>query len=150
MKKIAVILCALMLMTSTCWAITAEQIALGGVTLGCTSDYVVGIYGRPDSVTHSNNPDHGPTTTYKYGDSLSVTFRNHDGIAVSVVSSGNNGLVTPDGIKVGSSVSDVYAIYGVSQRASNKSIFYIAPNSGKSITFVVSGNNVSEIRLWKF
>ena len=78
----------------------ADQAAIGGISVGSSTEYIKGIYGEPKSIRidENNNQDKDSQTWY-YGDTFLIDFVN--GIASCVITSGNNGLSTPAGVSVG-------------------------------------------------
>lgn len=112
-----VLLCTAMftlVAASACFAaITREQVELGGITTGETREYVESIYGEPDS--SSVNVMWGGTNC-KYGDSFVITYT-EKGYVIHISTSADNGIVTVDGIKVGSTLSDVRRVYGEPKNA---------------------------------
>lgn len=80
------------------------EIAIGGVMLTSTEDYVQSIYGTPDNFSYSNNAVWGNMHTAQYGKSFFVTY-DIDGKVVEVKTTANNGLKTPSGFTVGQDIS---------------------------------------------
>ena len=88
-----------------------EKVAIGGLQLGNTREYVKSIYGEPDSdETVENVLELVPVQVWKYGQSLMIHFAN--GKIQRIVVSANNGLSTPDGLRVGMKEYDIKKIYG--------------------------------------
>ncbi len=117
MKRIMMILgvIAFFLLTTSleCDArIRDEQIALGGIYPGCPFSEVVRIYGEPDEAERKEIPNaHKEGTKYRYVD-LATIFVTDEGMVYSVGCSNDNGLSTPDGIKVGTDLNTVKNVYG--------------------------------------
>lgn len=82
------------------------EIAIGGVSLTSTEDYVQSIYGSPDSVRYENNVVWGNTHIVRYGNSFYITYSDRGGV-ISVKTTANNGLKTPSGFTVGQSINAV-------------------------------------------
>ncbi|WP_296903712.1 hypothetical protein [uncultured Megasphaera sp.] len=80
------------------------EVAIGGVTLTSTEDYVQSIYGTPDDVSYANNAVWGNTHTARYGKSFFITYDSSGGI-IDVKTTANNGLKTPSGFTVGQDIS---------------------------------------------
>nr|DAK26700.1 MAG TPA: CAP-associated protein [Caudoviricetes sp.] len=107
------------LMMQTCLAaapwkeIPKEDIAIGGVNLGATRDYVESVYGKPDSVEHKdlNCGEIIHLEINRYGTSFFVTYDLDTTRVVEVKSTGNNGLKVPAGFAVGDNISDVRKYY---------------------------------------
>ena len=102
------LMAAVFMLTAVCHAagyIPKEDVALGGVTLGATEDYVSGIYGEPDDITYKTTGAFGKMKTFRYGDSFFVTFGN--GKVIEISSDADNGISTPAGFTVGTPLSDV-------------------------------------------
>ncbi len=130
--KSLVLSCLLTLvMASVCLAYTPPKeipesdIAIGGITLGASVDYVRSIYGAPDSITDINNGKGSePLTLFRYGDSFFVYLNQHSGRVAKVESTGNNGLKTPAGFAVGMKISDVARHYKDAGRSADGGKFY--------------------------
>lgn len=82
------------------------EIAIGGITLTSTEDYVQSIYGSPDSVRYENNAVWGYTHIVRYGSSFYITYSDRGGV-ISAKTTANNGLKTPSGFTVGQSIDAV-------------------------------------------
>lgn len=113
-KIISFLIFSVFMATSICFAdpdtgdISEKEIALGGITLGATEDYVKKIYGEPTNV----NYDYGAfehSKTFDYGGTFKVKFGN--GKVTSVETTANNGIKTPSGFSVGSRLSDIINYY---------------------------------------
>lgn len=119
MKKVLFLLVGIffsLAMTLTSVAYTAptyvgnHEVAIGGITLGSTEEYVRSVYGAPDEVTYSKDSVFGEKHTARYGNSFFITYgkTNH---VIKVETTANNGLKTPSGISVGQAVSAVTDYY---------------------------------------
>ena len=104
-KKIAGLLGALMITSSISFAALAnDQIALGGITPGSTLDRVKSIYGEPTQVSDDE---------YQFGTGFVVEVKEHDrNIVEKVVTFNNNGIKTPEGVRVGMNESAIESTYG--------------------------------------
>lgn len=115
-KKVWLIFLAVFLsfINLTAFAITKDDIAIGGIGPGCSMDYVISVYGDPQN----RIPDHSgnsPRSRYGYGSpnpTYYVEVKDSTGIVVSVINFGATGLKTPVGIGIGSSENDVRMVYG--------------------------------------
>ena len=74
MKKILVFLVVSLFITfNTCLAnISQDEVALGGIKLGATPEYVKSVYGEPSS--YINLPNNG--IIYNYNDTFKIYFAN--------------------------------------------------------------------------
>ena len=94
---------------SVCFAsIRLEQTELGCIRVGETRDFVESIYGEPDS-SKVNHMWGGMNC--RYGDSFDVTYT-MDGHVIHISTTADNGIVTADGIKIGSTINDIMRVYG--------------------------------------
>ena len=105
MKKMLLALLMALSIASVADARIAEnRIAIGGLYPGQTVSQVEAIYGKPVRVSGD-----AKTTYYSYNQSndteFEVCFRN--GVVSHIRISGNNGIATADGIKIGSTKDDV-------------------------------------------
>lgn len=94
--------------------IAFSRVAIGGIQPFATKDYVRSVYGEPTKIVDlKNSPlycEGNPDEHWIYGDSFSIDFAK--GYVFCVISSGANGLRTPDEIGVGDSEAKVIAAYG--------------------------------------
>lgn len=155
-----VVLLAFVLATICCSAapgryeeIPRADIAIGGITIGATENYVKSIYGEPNDISFQKSGYMGyRTKTYRYGNSFFIMFwqGNTGGttwIVADVKSTGNNGLKTPGGFAVGMKLSDVYNRYGPG-RTSDNSLFYTS-NWWLNIMFKSDKNGkITEIHIY--
>ena len=98
---------------SVCFAaIPTSEIAIGGITVGSSADYVKSIYGEPDRITTTYNHAlwRGKIDEYYYGDSFHIILS--DDKVIWLGTTANNGLATPAGIRVGMKVSTLIDVYG--------------------------------------
>lgn len=114
-----VVIGCIIFMMSTCFAarpkeIPVKDIAIGGITINASEDYVRSVYGEPDEITYQNyrGPEPEHTKTFRYGNSFFITFDADRNTVHTIKTTGNNGLVTPAGFTVGSKISDVKKYYG--------------------------------------
>lgn len=131
--KIFLMICAVLLLLpySTVNAkLTVDQIAIGGITYKSSLDYIIGIYGEPDSIKGGS--------TYCWGDN-SLEVYTWDGAhgqqnyATEIRCKKNNGLTTPAGISVGSHVLEMYDVYGTPDYEQGENYFnysYIYTSTG--------------------
>lgn len=122
-KLIFFVIC-LSFIYSICFAITKDDVVIGGVGPGCTLAYVINIYGEPIA----RQPDHSgniPKTIYCFGNSNTPSYyvitEDNTGVVVEVINTGATNLKTPDGVGCGSSENDVRMIYG--QTPTNDTVF---------------------------
>jgi uncharacterized protein YbbC (DUF1343 family) len=150
MKKTFFLLTFLcLLFTSVSFAkVPANDMAIGGITVGSNDNYVRKIYGAP---THIKTTRVG--CEYYYNSSLSIQFIKSDEYKVtSVISKDSNGLKTPQGITVGSSFDDLLNSYGTpdnSYRLSGNDYYsyYASDNGHLAYTFGVCDGKVISIVL---
>lgn len=152
-KRIFIIILMLCVMCSTSalgndhikqgiYPIPSEEIAIGGIPLFSTRDYVRNIYGTPDvmKITYSRMLD-SDVETWDYGGSFILTFVGNG--AESIICKAANGLKTPAGIGVGSSESKVREVYGGVRKGS----FYTYRSElGTELGIIVENGIVKEIR----
>lgn len=79
-----------------------DEVALGGLSVRSDISTAVNIYGQPDRI-------HGQS--YYWGNGFEVRADNHNKISW-IETTADNGISTPSNLKVGSSVNDLYKIYG--------------------------------------
>lgn len=116
------------------------EFALGGIPLGTYKSQVTGIYGPPSFI--ENN---GTETYYYYGNSLKFCFHNESGRLISILTTANNGISTPSGIHVGTSIQELKSTYGYDFTSSDD---YISYNSGIPFgPFLFFRHNGSQITL---
>ena len=142
MKKIAslLIVVGVLLISSVCFAsISVDRIALGGISIDSSLKYVKSIYGTP---IHINTYNNGQRWELKYGDGFLVQASSRSGenyeegtyYVDQVVVNKDNGIATPDGVRVGMKESVIESTYGepfsVHQR-DGLSFYWYFDDSGK-------------------
>ena len=160
MRKIFTLTLMLLMMAgfSVCQAISASHINAGGIYIGQSRSEVVSIYGKPAS-SNSQQITAGyrhTETKYEYGQFGTTFTILFEGDRVGLVTvSGNNGIATSDGIKVGTLISEVKRILGpVRELKDGKHrIIYEQDDAPagylpQSITFYFENNKVSMYRIW--
>lgn len=86
-----------------------SEFVLGNIALDDSIEHVKGVYGTPTDIKVVNN-QYVNSTTLKYGNSLIIVLYN--GKVGDILTTSNNGIATPSGIHVGSTVVDVNKMYG--------------------------------------
>ena len=148
-KILFIIICILGLNISLCAAaknFSADSAAIGGITTGSSTEYTKSIYGEPGEIRSSEENQNAET--WYYGDTFQIDFV--DGIASAVVSSGANGLATPDGITVGMKKKNMTSKYGRPQHTDKygkRAIYSYQAENGAKMTFVIRDGIISEIRI---
>ena len=149
MKKIFVLILICLLNVSMCSAkkiINSEQAAIGGISTGADTNYIKSIYGEPNEIfTRENN-----SVTWFYGTTFQIEFVND--VAISVVSSGPNGLTTPNGISVGMKKNKIRSQFGSpnqTEKYKNRAIYFYEIDNGSKLIFIVKDKIISEIRVVK-
>ena len=148
-KILFVLICCLCLNISICLAmkaVSSDRVALGGITTGSSTEYTRSIYGEPNKINISK--DNQNSETWYYGDTFQIDFIN--GIAAAVVSSGANGLATPDGITVGMKKSKMSSKYGKAQNSDKygkRAIYSYSVDNGAKMIFIIKNGIISEIRI---
>lgn len=88
------------------------EVAIGGVQIGSSMDYVRSIYGEPTTVrTYYDRVFYGNCEDWTYGDSFVIRFA-QSGTAYSVASTKDNGIKTPAGFTVGQNINGVIDYFG--------------------------------------
>jgi len=113
-----------MLPNRTFASVPDSEISLGGIYFGASMQYVKSIYGAPDkkSTIYDHPLWRGEVTTWKYGDSVVVTFSDKKVITVYV--SENNGFATPAGVIVGMDYTVPQKLYGAPDNHGSSYLFY--------------------------
>lgn len=148
-KILFILFCILCLNISICSAaktVNADRAAIGGITTGSSTEYTRSIYGEPNKIRSNENDQ--SLETWFYGDSFQIDFVN--GIASSVVSSGANGLATPDGLTVGMKKSKVTSNYGKAQhidKYGKRAIYSYQVDNSANMVFVIRDGIITEIRI---
>lgn len=140
-------------------AIPRSELALGGVALFTRFANVQQIYGEPTRTSYEDIKIWGGTirfyTQYYGNGSFSATATNHDGI-LSVVTTANNGITTPAGIKVGMSEKLLLMSYGVqdnkwNDKDGNSILIYNEKKTGvgtrDALEFTISDGRIIKITL---
>lgn len=124
MKRYAVFLIAILVLLTANLCLAAqlsdEDYALGGITLGDSANFVKSTYGEPDRVNrHGGTPSSGdvPLLIYYYGDSFVVGIEATTMQVVALATSMDNGIETPRGVHVGSTLNDLQRAYGILPKA---------------------------------
>ncbi len=106
-----------------------SELSLGGVYFGASMQYVESMYGAPDkkSTTHEHPLWRGEVTTWKYGDSVIVTFSDKKVINVHI--SATNGFSTPAGVVVGMDYTIPEKLYGAPDKYGSSYLFYQRENN---------------------
>lgn len=145
-KKVAVLaMCLMTFVGSTCLArIDADQVAIGGITLGSTMDYVESIYGSPSANFRRSFIIH-----HEYGQSFAMD--SYNGYVTRVITTGHNGIATPGGVLVGMPADVLNDVYGKADAVSHSQgiTIYHYRGSGTSnvLMFFINSNGViSEIQ----
>ena len=104
-KKIAGLLGALMISSSIGFAaVASEQIALGGIVPGATMDEIIAVYGQPVQVDDDE---------YSFGTGFIVKVDDHNrNIIEKIITINDNGIETPNGVRVGMNESVIQSTYG--------------------------------------
>ena len=135
--------------------IDKSQIALGGITIKSTKDYVRSIYGTPTKIENNG-------LLYKYGDSFSIKFIRGtefgmmEPAAYDIVSSAPNGISTPAGISVGMRVENVFNAYGepdnIEEYKNGKILYeyWDAQYYKISLGFLVSNGKIIQIECYYY
>ena len=123
-----------------------NSFAIGGIFIGGSADYIKGIYGEPNKIIKNQNEQNAET--WYYGETFVIYCV--DGIANSIVSSGANGLATPEGISVGMKKRQMTSKYGRpnhSDKFGNRAIYTYQTNKNLKMIFIVLNGMISEIRI---
>ena len=148
-KILFVLICILSLNISLCSAekiFSSERAAVGGISTGSSTEYTKSIYGDPGKIRISEVNQN--LETWFYGDTFQIDFV--DGIASAVISSGANGLATPDGITVGMKKRNMTSKYGKPQHSDKygkRAIYSYSADNGSKMIFVIVNGIISEIRI---
>ena len=143
MKKILVFLVVSLFITfNTCSAnISQDEVALGGIKLGATPEYVKSVYGEPSS--YINLPNNG--IIYNYNDTFKIYFANLKYMYWMETLS-NNGIATPSGVAVGmnASILDKYGEIYYKEKKENITYYaYWAPGRIVLVFGVENGKIIS-------
>ncbi|MCH4167206.1 MAG: DUF4309 domain-containing protein [Megasphaera sp.] len=142
-KKLATVVwgCAtLLLPAGSCFATLAtEQIAVGGVGPGCTTEYVEGVYGTPTSSENISADTGANYVEYNYEGHFLVGFDAGNSQVMYVTSTGDN-LKTPAGIGVGMTADALTPAYGPADNLYNyndKTLYEYSDGNGNTLSFDV-------------
>lgn len=110
-------------MNSSYKQVPNSEMALGGIGKFCTYNYLIQVYGKPDFADNLRYPAEtrrSPNLTIRYGNGFELEACPINGqyYIFKIEVTENNGIATPAGIHVGSSVDDVRAAYGEPQHIS--------------------------------
>ena len=150
-KLLLILICIFALNISTSSAakkFNVDSAAIGGITIGAGSEYIKSIYGEPGNIRVHESEQDVKTETWYYGDSFQIDIV--EGIVTSLVTSGANGLTTPEGITVGMNKKDMTSKYGKptqSDKYGNRAIYTYKSDNGVEMLFVVNDGIISEIRI---
>ena len=160
MCKSIKILCLSIIITCisivTCFAspFPRYDIAIGGIGIGTSMDYVKQVYGEPSSISYGYEYPYGDTVTYNYNDLLEITGAIRTG-DVYAISCKEKRLSTPGGIAVGMKYGIVKKIYGIGRRLDLNSYFkddgykHYEYNYGpRNIVFVVNDGIIRKINIY--
>ena len=124
MKRYAMLLAAVLVLLAANLCSAARlpdaDYALGGIKFGSDADYVKSVYGDPDWVEYyAGTPGSGdiPLWIYHYGDSFIVGIETKRSTVSSMLTSADNGIATPRGIRVGSTLTEIQRAYGTLPQA---------------------------------
>ncbi len=141
-KRMFLVFITMLALTAVCFAaprsmpqsIPNDELAIGGIHLHDSEEYILSIYGEPDDITYSSSPVFGEMKKCNYGGSFFVTYhpsyKDGSNIVLDVKTTANNGLKTPPGFTVGSPLAGVIEYYGSSNWSRVKE-----SNGKKSIMF---------------
>ena len=103
MKNLFSILTSMLIVLacSVCYAeIPPSEVALGGITLGASPEYVKSVYGEPTSY----DKGYGDSIIYNYNNTFKIMFSGGK-YMYWMETTANNGIKTPSGIAVGMNAS---------------------------------------------
>lgn len=123
--------------------IAFNRVAIGGIQPFATKNYVRSIYGEPNKIIDRRDPklhrDGDPDEDWVYGDTLIISFAQDT--VFCIISSGPNGLKTPDGIAVGDSEAKLISAYGRKWKLG----YWFKSDYDTNFTFHVKNGKVSRI-----
>lgn len=107
MKKSLLLAAMLSIFSSTCFAtVPQSELALGSIVPGNSPTHVQNIFGEPTKIKYESGQYADPRMkTFIYGKSFEVQFFETFGLLIKTTA--NNGIGTPSGIHVGSSIDEV-------------------------------------------
>ncbi|MBQ7704534.1 MAG: hypothetical protein IJT73_03775 [Selenomonadaceae bacterium] len=85
-----------------------SEMYLGGLTFGSSSDYMVELYGLPD--TNERGVEY--LSTCKYGSGVEIGYLADQHKIFSIIVRENNGWTTPAGLAVGMNREKIFDLYG--------------------------------------
>ena len=124
-----------------------DSAAIGGISAGAKAEYIKSIYGEPNKILFNEEKT---IETWHYGDSFQISMKS--GEAASIISSGNNGLTTPEGIGVGMKKRSMTSKYGKPQskeKYGKRAIYMYELDNGTKMYFIVNNEIITEMRLIK-
>lgn len=143
MKKIITTLwsCAILLLpVGSCFAtLDTDQIAIGGVGPGCTTEYVESVYGTPTSSENISADTGINYVEYNYDGQFLVGFHAGNSQVMYVTCTADN-LKTPAGIGVGMTADVLTPVYGAADNLYNfndKTLYEYDDGNGNTLSFDV-------------
>ena len=138
---------------ASAYYIPREEIALGGIFVGASPEYVKSVYGEPTQSESGYDTMGYPTITYTYNDTFKVRFyHGADWWAGVVETTANNGIGTPAGVRVGmpASVLDKYYGKAVLDRHNGRLIKSYEGSTGQStyLDFDIANGKIVSIRIF--
>lgn len=114
MKKIAVVLCGLiMAISANCEAtVSTDKIAIGGIKPGMSAEELIRIAGQPDEKSIERDD-------WFYHNGFAVEFDDDSGV-IEEIKTRYNTVATPDGVFVGYNESVLTKIYGTADKVKRK------------------------------
>ena len=113
-KMIMLAAAIFLLIAQVCFAaptksVPKEDLTIGGISFGSSEEYVISVYGEPDSVSYYHGKFYEPQhlKTLHYGTTFTIDIDEDDHNVYKIKSTGDNGLKTPLGFTVGSDISAV-------------------------------------------
>lgn len=107
MKKIFAMLLIFVLNFSVCSAVGSEKLILGYLTTSSSLKTILDTYGKPNRVDNSNG------VRWCYGKDFYIQFADRYAQHVGeITTTGNNGIITADGVGVGMKEEILQEIYG--------------------------------------
>ncbi|MDQ0202858.1 hypothetical protein [Pectinatus haikarae] len=120
--------------------IPQEEVALGGINLGATPEYVKSVYGEPSSYIRSKNG-----VIYDYNSTFRIYFASGK-YMYWLETTANNGIATPSGVTIGMDASILYKygeIYLTEHEGNTTYYSYWAPGRITLIFGVQNGKIIS-------
>lgn len=120
-------LVSLMIMGSvTAFAISDDQLVIGGIPLYGSPEYVMQVYGKPQKIGPVQGFDE---TRYSYG-SFWVGVDDYTHKITSIFTTANNGIATSKGITVGTKYQRVLDLYGTPDKTDSRHYASYRANGG--------------------